>query len=68
MGNMTTIMLGMLFSAIGLGYLIYGKKQRHSIALFSGFALCFIPFIVSNWLLLIILGIALMVLPFYIKY
>jgi len=68
MGYTATIMFGLLFGSIGLGYFIYGKKQRQGIALFSGIALCALPYIVSNLLLMIFIGIALMALPFYIKY
>jgi len=68
MGDTATIMWGLVFGSIGVGYFIYGKKQKQGIALFSGIALCALPYIVSNVLLMIIIGIALMVLPFYIKY
>jgi hypothetical protein len=36
----TAIMFGMLFGAIGFGYIIYGRKQRRGIALLSGVLLC----------------------------
>lgn len=68
MGDTATIMWGLVFGSIGVGYFIYGKKQHQGIALFSGIALCTLPYIVSNVLLMIIIGIALIILPFYIKY
>ena len=61
-------MMGVLFGAIGAGYLVYGKKQRHPIALLSGIALCAFPYFVSNVLLSLCLGAIFMALPFVIKY
>ncbi len=41
------IVLGMIFATIGMGYIVYGKKQQRGIASLSGFALvaypCFVP-------------------------
>lgn len=68
MGSTTTIMWGVLFGSIGMGYLVYGKKQRRGIAILSGLALCVFPYFVSNIFLIIIIAIILMALPFYIKY
>ena len=68
MDTSTVIMFGMLFGAIGMGYIIYGKKQQRGIALLSGVLLCAFPYFVPNVFLIILIGIALMTLPFFIKY
>lgn len=65
--NATTLLLGVLFSSIGLGYFIYGKKQKMSVALVCGFILMIFPyFIESNWLLSGI-GILLSIIPWIIR-
>ncbi len=64
----STIILGVLFGAIGIGYIVYGRKQKRGIALLSGIVLCACPYFVSNIYLIIFIGIALMALPFFIKY
>jgi hypothetical protein len=61
-------MWGMLFGAIGLGFLTYGRKQKAVVPLFVGIALFIIPYFVSNTFLLVIVGIALMALPYYVKF
>ncbi len=64
----TPLMFGMLFGAIGFGYIIYGKKQHRGIALLSGVLLCAFPYFVHNVFLIIPIGIVLMTLPFFIRY
>ncbi len=68
MGDTTSIMWGVLFGSIGMGYLVYGKKQRRGIAILSGLSLCVFPYFVSSIFLIIIIAIVLMALPFYIKH
>jgi hypothetical protein len=68
MDSTTSIMWGILFGSIGMGYLIYGKKQRRGIALLSGIALCAFPYFVSNVFLIFLIGIVLMALPYFVRY
>jgi len=67
MDSTTNIFLAVIFSAIGMGYIVYGKKQRQAVALICGVALCAYPYFISNTILVITIGIALMVLPFYLR-
>ena len=39
----TILMLSVLFSSIGVGYSLYGKKQRQVVPLLTGIALCVYP-------------------------
>jgi hypothetical protein len=64
----STLMFGMLFGAIGFGYIIYGRKQQRVIALISGVLLCAFPYFVSHVFLIILIGIVFMVLPFFVRY
>ena len=63
-----TLFAGMFFGSIGMGYFVYGKKQQQWVALFSGIALCAFPYFVSNVFLIIVIGIGLMALPFFMRY
>jgi hypothetical protein len=58
----------MIFSAIGFGYIVYGNKQRRGVALVCGVALCAFPYFLSNAIAVVATGIALMVVPFYLRY
>lgn len=68
MDSTASLMWGLLFGSIGMGYLVYGKKQRRGIALLSGVFLCSFSYFVSNLFLMILIGIIAMALPFFIKY
>ncbi len=65
--NASTLMWGMVFGSIGLGFFTYGKKQRVVIPLISGVTLMLIPYFFSNVFVLILIGVLLMCLPFLIK-
>lgn len=63
----TTLFAGVIFGSIGMGYLVYGKKQHKGMALLSGLLLCLVPYFTANIYLLVLAGILLMALPFFIK-
>lgn len=39
MDSSATLLAGLVFGSIGLGYLIYGKRQGHAVAWVCGLAL-----------------------------
>lgn len=55
--------LSMLFSCIGGGYMLYGRRQREPASLLAGLALCVYPYFISNVFALVAIGLALMVAP-----
>ncbi|WP_435546830.1 hypothetical protein [Desulfobacterium sp. N47] len=67
MGSTSTLMWAMVLGSIGLGFFVYGKKQKAIIPLFSGIGLMVFPYFVSNVYILVLLGIVLIALPFIIK-
>ncbi|MCX2981400.1 hypothetical protein EYC98_11045 [Halieaceae bacterium IMCC14734] len=58
-----TILWALLFGSIGLGYFIYGRRQSHAVARYTGIALMVCPYFVSNTVILVIVGISLLLLP-----
>ena len=65
--NTTLLLWSLLFSSIGLGFFVYGKKQKAIIPLFSGLSLMIYPYFVSSTLLLVAIGVALMALPYFVR-
>ncbi|MDH4274463.1 MAG: amino acid transport protein [Gammaproteobacteria bacterium] len=63
----TTIFLGLLFGAFGFGYFRYGKKQGAIVPLVCGITLMVFPFFVENTLLLVMIGIALIATPYFVR-
>ena len=65
--NTSTLMWGVIFGSIGLGFFVYGKKQKAFIPLLSGTGLMVVPYFISNVFILVITGIVFVALPFVIK-
>lgn len=63
----STLLLGVLFSSIGLGFFIYGRKQQQPVPLLCGLALMIYPYFVSTALPLAAIGTVLTVLPYFIR-
>ena len=57
----------MLFGSIGVGYFIYGRKQRAAVPLVSGLALMVFPYFVSNVWLLVGVGVVLAAAPYFLR-
>jgi hypothetical protein len=64
----STLLWGILYGSIGLGYFVYGKKQQRFIPLLSGIGLMVFPYFVSNVLISVAIGAVLMALPFFLQY
>jgi hypothetical protein len=67
MGVGTKLILGLLFGSIGSGYFIYGRKRSNIIALLAGLALCVFPYFVSSGWLMMIIGVVLVAIPFFVR-
>lgn len=61
------LLISLVFSSIGLGYFIYGKKQNHRIAYYVGIALMIYPYAITSPVTMIAIGIALMATPKILK-
>ena len=65
--SMSSLLWGLLFGSIGLGFFLYGKKQQAIVPLFCGLALMVFPYFVSNIFLLVAIGAALTALPYFVR-
>ncbi len=65
--NTATLLWGLLFSSVGLGFFLYGKKQRAAVPLICGLALMIYPYFVSNVLALVSIGIVLAAIPYFLR-
>ena len=57
----------MVFGAIGLGFFTYGKKQKAAVPLITGIALFMFPYFISNAYMLVIVGVLLVALPYFVR-
>lgn len=65
--NQSILLWGLLFSSIGVGFFIYGKRQRAPVPLLCGIALCIYPYFVPNTWALVLIGIVLCVVPYFFR-
>lgn len=65
--NPSVLLWGIIFGSIGLGFFVYGKKQKAIIPLISGLGLMVTPYFVSNPYILIPVGLFWAVLPYFVR-
>jgi len=65
--NPSQLLWGVLFGSLGLGYFVYGKKQRAIVPLLCGIALMAMPYFVANTWLLVLLGVGIAAVPYFVK-
>ena len=67
MSGTALLMWGMLFGAIGFGFFLYGKKQKSVVPLITGIALCVIPYFIANVYALVIVGVILVAIAYFVR-
>lgn len=60
------LLWAVLFGAIGMGYFVYGKRQRAAIPFVSGVALFIFPYFMPNVYVMVLTGCVIMALPYFI--
>ena len=68
MESEASIIANIIFGALGLGYFVYGKRQKMIVPLVCGIGLMGYTYFVSNTVLLVVIGCVLLGVPFFIKY
>jgi predicted membrane protein len=63
----SSLLWGLLFGSIGLGFFVYGRRQRAIVPLVCGVTLVIFPYFVSNTMLLVVLGVALIAVPYFVR-
>jgi hypothetical protein len=61
------LLWGVLFSAIGLGFFVYGRKQNAVVPFVCGILLMVFPYFISNSYMIVGIGIVLMAIPYFIR-
>jgi predicted membrane protein len=61
------LLWGLLFGSIGLGFFVYGKRQRAVVPLVCGLALMVFPYFVSSTIAVVVIGIVLIAVPYFIR-
>ena len=67
MDDTTSLLWMVLFGGVGMGYFVYGRKQKRTIAVISGIGLIVFPYFVAGTFALIAVGTILVALPYFIR-
>jgi hypothetical protein len=67
MDSPVQIFWGILFGTVGMAYFVYGKKQQMFMPMICGLGLMVYPYFVANTILLVLIGAAISVLPYFIR-
>jgi len=62
-----SLLWGVLFGAIGTGYIVYGRRQRAPVPLLCGLGLVAFTWFVSSPWAIVLVGAALMAAPFVVS-
>lgn len=63
----TLLFTGLIFGSIGMGYMVYGRKQANFMALLAGVGLCVFPYFTNSVWMSILIGLGLVILPFVVR-
>ncbi len=66
-GSEASIVWSVLFGAIGVGYFIYGRKQRRLVPFVSGIALMVVPYFIDGAGTMVAMCVAFMALPYFVQ-
>ncbi len=68
MDDTLSFIVYVLFGVIGLGYFVYGKRQKKFVPLACGVGLMGYPYFVNNATLLVVIGCVLLGLPYFVTW
>ena len=66
--NESLLLWGLLYGSIGLGFFMYGRKQKAVVPLICGLALMIFPYFVANTILLVVIGAVLIAVPYFVRF
>jgi len=67
MDSESMMVWSVLFGGIGIGYFTYGRKQKAKVPFCVGLSLFAFPYFMSSVTMLLIVGVILVAIPYFIK-
>ena len=61
------LLWGLLFIAIGMGFFLYGRKQKRAVPLVCGIVLMVYPYFVPSTIWLVVIGVVLCAVPYFVR-
>jgi hypothetical protein len=64
----TNFAIGIITGALGVAYIVYGKRQTKFVPLIAGVLLCAYSYFIDSWVWLCVVGALLLAAPFIIDF
>jgi len=61
---MSTLIIGIVTGALGVGYIVYGRRQTKFVPVIAGIALCTYSYFIDSAVWLCVVGALLLAAPF----
>ncbi|MGF2733752.1 hypothetical protein [Marinobacter sp. DUT-1] len=58
---------GLIFSSIGIGYFIYGRRQSNMVVRWCGLALILYPYLITDAVTMVAVGVGIMLIPRFVE-
>jgi len=65
--NEAALLWGVLFGSIGLGYFLYGRKQKSPMPFICGLLLMGYSYFLDSTLAIVVIGVVLIAIPYFIR-
>lgn len=65
---MIQVFIGVVAGAVGLAYIVYGRRQTRLVPVIAGFLLCIYSYFIESWLWLAVVGVVLLAAPFVVDF
>ena len=65
--NTSWLFWGLVFGSVGLGFFMYGKRQKAVVPMVFGRILMSYPYFISSTGLLVLIGAALIAIPYFVR-
>ena len=62
------LVIGIITGALGVAYIVYGRRQTKFVPLIAGVFLCVYSHFIDSWVWLCVIGVLLVVAPFVIDF
>ena len=67
MGSESGLIWSMFFGAIGVGFFMYGRRQKRLVPAISGIGLMVVPYFIDGVGVMVAVCVALMALPYFVR-
>jgi hypothetical protein len=64
----TNFVIGIITGALGVAYIVYGKRETKFFPLIAGVLLCAYSYFIDSWVWLCVVGALLLAAPFIIDF